>query len=132
MLFRSIASLKQALQKLKGGEKLKIVGYQVSMPIRSDYVTHTLPLTKEQWHEKWKQFAYYYPSQRHIPASRFALQEYVNGAICDTYAAEVFVEMDSEKWIVQYEKLILPPFKRDFAKGKLSSITNLRLFINGM
>lgn len=113
-------------------QPLKVVGYQVSAPIPGQFITHALPMSKTEWEKKWQLFKSLYPSQKHIPYKRFALQECVNGAYVKSFAAEVFTVNTVTEWLDLFNKLLLTTQEKIDLKNNLSSISRVRNIINSI
>lgn len=79
-------------------ENIDIGMYQVSVPIRQNAITHCHIMNKNDFQLKWKLFEDIYKSQHHIPYKRFAAYERINGALNNSYAAEVFVIKSAFNW----------------------------------
>ena len=97
--------LRQALLNLKFD--VDIAMYQVSMPIPRNCITHIYPMPKSEWKQKWKTFEEIYKSQTGIPYKRFAINERVNGAVCESYAGEAFVYCGASVWLANYDEWLL-------------------------
>ena len=105
-----------------------IVMYQVSCPILSG-ITHAIPMSKKEWHLKWKFFKKHYPSQLCIPYRRFSLNEVINGKYTKSYAAEVFCSLSSEEWINKIAGEGLNVEQINSLMHNLSSISKMRSYI---
>lgn len=77
---------------------VQICQYQVTVPIDPAFITHVVPMNRNDQNNKWKLFATIYKSQKTIPILRFKLQEKINGSIVSAYAAEVFSVDTVENW----------------------------------
>lgn len=97
--------LRQALLNLE--YDVDIAMYQVSMPIPRNCITHINPMSKIEWKRKWKMFEGIYKSQTGIPYKRFAINERVNGAVCESYAGEAFVYCGASAWLANYDEWLL-------------------------
>lgn len=93
--------LKKALLNIEF--KIKILMYQVSVPMPPFVISHCLPLSKKEWKNKWNEFHDIYKTQKDFPVVRTARNEYINGALVESYAAEAFSILESEKWIESIE-----------------------------
>lgn len=84
---------------------VKIVMYQVTIPIQPYNITHVIPMDKKQWHEKWIFFKDNYKTQKFFPWYRVACQERINGAFYGKYACEAFCEIDNDEWLSCYRNM---------------------------
>lgn len=111
-------------------DNIAIGMYQVSVPIKLTAVTHCMKMSKAEFRYKWKKFREVYASQAHIPYNRFAAYERINGALCNSYAAEVFVFMSARTW--KEKKAFLTPNKDEIKnmKSNLNSIHTTFSFVN--
>ncbi len=116
----------EAYQDVLKNSKLQIAMYQVSLPIVTDAVTHCVPLDKNQWKEKWTVFEEIYKTQVVIPYKRFAYNEHINGKIASSFAAEVFVVSDAQKWQHDYEKMLFTEDEKTRINAALQNITETR------
>ncbi len=108
---------------------IKIAGYQVSTPIAHQFITHAIPLTKRDWKRKRHLFYQFYHSQKHLSYIRFALQEYINGALLNAYASEVFSVFSIKEW-QEYLLVMIPNnCMRENYKRELMSISKMRQLV---
>ena len=119
--------LKAALESInKSNEELvasiKILMYQVSVPVPDEMVTNCLPMNKELHLEKWSIFDTIYKTQSGVPWFRFQCNERINGALCNAYAAEVYV---CKKAIVWLEELPSAVLNDEETKKVLSNLQDL-------
>lgn len=119
--------LKDAL--IETGNNLRIAMYQVSLPIISDRVTHCVTYDKCKWTEKWDMFEEVYTSQLHIPYKRFAISERIQGALCSSYAAEVFSICRSEEWLSNFDEWLLKPDEVEWVKSNLQDLIKMNELI---
>lgn len=108
----------------------RIAMYQVSVPLTSVVVTNALPLTKRQWKTKWKEFVKNYNTQKIIPYRRFAFQEYVNGKITNTFAAEVYSVLNVQAWIEKCYMRLLSSKEIENILYSLNDISKIRAIIS--
>lgn len=114
--------VEEALRGLS--RNINVVMYQISVPMRKHNVNFALPLTEKDCKEKWSLFEKFYPTQLHLPTLRFMLQERINGAYANSYAAEVFCLMERDHWLKEKNKYSL----KDNYKRQLSdSLNNINL-----
>ncbi len=112
----------------EGANDFHVMMYQVSCPIITG-ITHALPMTKEQWNEKWDYFKSHYRTQTTIPYQRFSMNEVINGRHIGANAAEVFCEVVIEDWLKLIENKIPTEEQISGLKGNLGSITMMRQYI---
>lgn len=108
------------------GYKNRVAMYQVSLPIPPQLITHGNTMTKEAVKEKWKELKLFYPTQRHLPAKRFLLNERINGALTRTYALEGYAIMEFEDWCNDLERYELSEDKRNYLYDNLQRIRFIR------
>lgn len=119
--------LRQALLNLE--YDVDIAMYQVSMPIPRNCITHINPMSKIEWKRKWKTFEKIYKSQTGIPYKRFAMNERVNGAVCESYAGEAFVYCGASDWLVNYDEWLLTSDEIKEAFMNLQSIERINQIV---
>lgn len=85
---------------------VKIIMYQVSVPIPLFFINYVKIMSYKRWRNKWSFFKQYYSTQTYIPYIRFSLNECVNSNITRrrTIAAEVFSIMSFSRWQDYYIK----------------------------
>lgn len=121
--------LRQALLNLE--YDVDIAMYQVSMPIPRNCITHINPMSKIEWKRKWKMFEGIYKSQTGIPYKRFAINERVNGAVCESYAGEAFVYCGASAWLANYDEWLLTSDEIKEALMYLQSIEKINQTVKG-
>ncbi len=121
--------LRQALLNLE--YDVDIAMYQVSMPIPRNCITHINPMSKIEWKRKWKMFEGIYKSQTEIPYKRFAINERVNGAVCESYAGEAFVYCGASAWLANYDEWLLTSDEIKEALMYLQSIEKINQTVKG-
>lgn len=121
--------LRQALLNLE--YDVDIAMYQVSMPIPRNCITHINPMSKIEWKRKWNTFEEIYKSQTGIPYKRFAINECVNGAVCESYAGEAFVYCGASAWLANYDEWLLTSDEIRDALMNLQSIEKINQTVNG-
>lgn len=121
--------LRQALLNLE--YDVDIAMYQVSMPIPRNCITHINPMSKIEWKRKWKTFEKIYKSQTGIPYKRFAINERVNGAVCESYAGEAFVYCSASDWLANYDEWLLTSDEIKEALMYLQSIEKINQTVKG-
>lgn len=121
--------LRQALLNLE--YDVDIAMYQVSMPIPRNCITHLNPMSKIEWKRKWKTFEGIYKSQTGIPYKRFAINERVNGAVCEAYAGEAFVYCGASAWLANYDEWLLTSDEIKEALMYLQSIEKINQTVKG-
>lgn len=75
-----------------------VLMYQVSLPMPETLVNAAMPLSQNDLKEKWTLFYKIYKTQRFMPTKRFEAHERIDGALCGTYAAEVYSRMPYREW----------------------------------
>lgn len=121
--------LRQALLNLE--YDVDIAMYQVSMPIPRNCITHINPMSKIEWKRKWKTFEKIYKSQTGIPYKPFAINERVNGAVCESYAGEAFVFCSASDWLANYDEWLLTSDEIKEALMYLQSIEKINQTVKG-
>lgn len=121
--------LRQALLNIE--YDVDIAMYQVSMPIPRNCITHINPMSKIEWKRKWKTFEEIYKSQTGIPYKRFAINERINGAVCESYAGEAFVYCGASVWLANYEEWLLTSDEIKEALINLQSIGKINEIVKG-
>ena len=121
--------LRQALLNLE--YDVDIAMYQVSMPIPRNCITHINPMSKIEWKRKWKMFEGIYKSQTGIPYKRFAINERVNGAVCESYAGEAFMYCGASAWLANYDEWLLTSDEIKEALMYLQSIEKINQTVKG-
>lgn len=114
----------------ENGYEYKIVMYQVSVPIGEKFVNRVNRQTKAEFKEKWRVFRRVYTSQIKIPYQRFGCNERISGALANSYAAEVFVDMNRKRWIQYYEKFILKGKDCSVLKQNINDLQKIRERVN--
>ncbi len=105
-----------------------VVMYQVSCPIVNG-ITHALPMTKQQWEQKWAFFKSHYRTQLKIPYPRFSLNEVINGVCINSKAAEVFCEENATNWMMIIRTKLPNEQQVVRLKERLGSISEMRHYI---
>lgn len=88
-------------------------------------------MSKIEWKRKWKMFEGIYKSQTGIPYKRFAINERVNGAVCESYAGEAFVYCGSSAWLANYDEWLLTSDEIKEALMFLQSIEKINQTVKG-
>lgn len=101
--------LREALRNIPKNINIKIVMYQASVPIPEQYITTCIGMERRTQIDKWKTFRDIYPTQAFFPVKRFCCNEYINGGIINSYAAEVYSCMDINEWLSDFS--IIPDRK---------------------
>lgn len=119
--------LRQALKMCE--YKGKIIMYQVSLPLHPDFVNCIAPLDIKTFKQKWVTFKEVYRTQTFISYPRFMANERINGALADSYAAEVYSVNESRKWLHDFEFMLLSNEERNKVKLNLSDISIIRYMV---
>lgn len=104
----------------------KVGMYQVSLPIPDEIINCGFPMSHKTWKEKWKLFKSYYPTQCFIPSTRFAIQEYINGPLANSYATEVYSIFEYGDWKQLFIHNQLDCEERQYYKQKLNDIHEIK------
>lgn len=107
----------------------KILMYQVSVPIPVSLMTDCCAMTKNEFQKKWTVFKNIYKSQLKIPWKRFGWNEYINGACCKSYAAEVFVTEDAFRWMQNMQTNLLEKDEVEKIYNNLQDLKAIRELI---
>ncbi len=83
---------------------LKILMYQVSVPMPEAMITNCLLMSKEEQKNKWILFRKVYKTQDFFPVKRFMHNEFVNGGFVNSYSAEVYSCMSCKQWLSSVER----------------------------
>ena len=78
--------------------KPEIALYQVSVPHEKKQITHSIPITKDQQNQKWRDFSHFYRSQKNMPIKLFRCHERISGSYSGVYAAEAFMLIRFKDW----------------------------------
>lgn len=106
--------------------------YQVSVPISDNHINLVMPMDKQAVKNKWTLFGYFYPSQKYLPSQRFLLQERINGAYADSYAAEVYCIKSKSEWLSAKNSFVLSFNKRKSIVSSLNHIYKLRNIVKSI
>lgn len=112
--------------------EINIVMYQVSVPISDNHINLVMPMDKQAVKNKWTLFGYFYPSQKYLPSQRFLLQERINGAYADSYAAEVYCIKSKSEWLSAKNSFVLSFNKRKSIVSSLNHIYKLRNIVKSI
>lgn len=112
--------------------EINIVMYQVSVPISDNHINLVMPMDKQAVKNKWTLFGYFYPSQKYLPSQRFLLQERINGAYADSYAAEVYCIKSKNEWLSAKNSFVLSFNKRKSIVSSLNHIYKLRNIVKSI
>lgn len=116
--------LRQALKVCEyNGE---IMMYQVSLPLHPDFVNCIAPLDIKAFKQKWETFKKGYKTQTFISYPRFMANERINGALADSYAAEVYSIETSCNWLENFDTMLLSDAEIEDVKANLSDISLTR------
>lgn len=78
--------------------------YQVSLPIPFSLINAGIEMDKSELKKKWKCFKQCYKTQNFLPVRRFAINEYINGGITNSFACEGFLISSFEIWQDGFQK----------------------------
>ena len=99
-----IKMLRKALLNSKYPSNLKILMYQVSVPMPKSMVTNGIPMNKIEQKRKWLLFREIYTTQAFFPVERFMHNEFVNGGFLNAYSAELYSCMNCMQWLSFVER----------------------------
>ncbi|WP_281532028.1 hypothetical protein [Anaerocolumna aminovalerica] len=126
-----IRILYEALSKLKNYEEIfldvKILMYQVSVPISQQLITHCLAMSKKEQKDKWNMFRMVYKTQSFFPVRRYIYNEYISGGLCNAYAAEVFVCEKCLNWMAIIKSRTIDESKRKLLEENFTDIKKIRI-----
>jgi hypothetical protein len=89
-------------------DEIKVLTYQVSVPLLESGVTHYSVMTKKEQEQKWRLFREIYRTQDYIPVLRFILNERISGKLTGAFAAEVYTVYpfkDYKRMLERWEKI---------------------------
>ena len=116
--------LRQALTQVSYSGK--VLMYQVSLPMHPDFVNCVVPLDKKTFKQKWEIFKVVYKTQTFLSYPRFMANERINGALDNSYAAEVYSKNDINQWLGGFEVLLLTSSEIEEARNSLQDIAVTR------
>ena len=102
-----IKMLRKVLLNSKCSSELKILMYQVSVPMPKNMITNGISMNKREQKGKWLLFREIYKTQDFFPVERFMHNEFVNGGFMDSYSAEVYGCMSYKQWISFIERRVI-------------------------
>jgi len=122
--------LEQVLKK--ENQEIKVLMYQVSVPIGKKWVNRVMPMCREELREKWNIFKAVYRTQLCIPYFRFAMHELVDGLYSKSFAAEVFVLMNAKDWVNLKTEVVAKALKeKEQILTNLNDISKMRIMVDG-
>lgn len=121
--------IKIRIEKPECINALKILMYQVSVPIPLRRITHCMPMNEYEHKEKWNIFDRVYKTQSTIPWTRFKYNERINGRLCNSFAAEVYAFVDAAMWMDSLEKEILDKDERTLIIENLQDLKRIRTIV---
>ncbi len=122
-------NLKDAITNMNN---IKIIMYQVSLPMYNEDITNYSILSKKEWRNKWNYFVSTYKTQESFPYYRFATNERINGKIFNTFAVEVYSIISVDEWINMITKKVLTKEQKNIVKKELHSITKTREYLHSI
>jgi LmbE family N-acetylglucosaminyl deacetylase len=127
--------LNKALKKLNSNNKIyinevKICMYQVSVPIPQENITHAIGLSFLELINKWYIFKKIYKSQKNLPSLRFALNEYINGSLNHSFAAEVYSIHHFIDWSEYIDKINLQKGQKQEIIDNINDLLEIRKITN--
>lgn len=120
--------LREALENVSFA--VKIMMYQVSLPLHPKVINCSVPLKKSDFLDKWNVFEEIYKTQTKIAFRRFMANEQINGALDGSYASEVYCVMTKEEWIDNFDKFLLSDKETQDVKIELQDISITRNKVN--
>lgn len=109
---------------------MKILMYQVSVPMCKDMVTNCIGITKYNQEKKWNTFREVYKTQEYIPVERFKCNEHINGAFSNNYAAEVYSCMNYKKWAYNLDRVLMDTKLIADIKHNYADLIKIRKIVN--
>ena len=109
-----------------------VLMYQVSVPMPTDAVNVCLPMSKDDHKKKWNVFKNTYVTQSFMPVKRFIAHEIIMGGLCNTYAAEPYIMMTSQKWLACFDIFLLNETQKKEIKESINNITKIRKYIDSL
>ncbi len=97
--------LRAVLKKIE--EDISVIMYQVSLPIVETRINYANGYDRKTWNLKWSNFEEFYKTQISIPYKRFAFSERINGALTNSYGAEVFSVCSKDEWLINFDNWLL-------------------------
>lgn len=125
-----IKMLRKALQNSKCSSELKILMYQVSVPMPKNMITNGIPMNKREQKEKWLLFREVYKTQDFFPVERFMHNEFVNGGLMDSYSAEVYGCMSYKQWLSFAERRVINERQRKEMEKCFKKLIRIRKVVN--
>lgn len=102
-----IKMLRKVLLNAKSSSELKILMYQVSVPMPQNMITNGIPMNRREQKGKWLLFREIYKTQDFFPVERFMHNEFVNGGFMGSYSAEVYGCMNYKQWLSFVERRVI-------------------------
>lgn len=121
--------VKMRIEKSGYINTLKILMYQISVPIPLKRITHCMPMNKREHKQKWSIFYKVYKTQLTIPWIRFKYNERINGGLYNSYAAEVYSCVDPIVWVDYLEKEIFDKNESILVVKDLQDLKKIRSII---
>lgn len=115
--------------KLVKTKTIKIVEYQVSVPMPLSNVSHGLKMTKEQQKNKWNVFKKIYRTQAFFPVWRYKFNERIYGAVCGSYASELYRVFDVDLWIKNFQSRIISDDERNNIMNNFRNLVKIRRIV---
>lgn len=115
-----------SIQKSTLKKEPQVVMYQISLPMPYYLINCCYPMTKQEWHIKWRELCNLYRSQNFLPIRRFAYNERINGAVCGTYACEVFSIKTFDVWKQEFQKYKFTRDEKFFCQEHIQEIGTIR------
>lgn len=119
-----ITYLKEAL--IHSDYNCEVLSYQITVPMPIEMCKIVIPLSSSDQIEKWKIFSAYYNTQSFMPIKRFMKQEEINGAICKSFAAEVFYNLPAKEWVKHVSDYHLDNEEQELVKRSFNRIRPIR------
>lgn len=128
LLTRNI--LNKALNSLvKKRNELKIIEYQVSVPIPCNEITHCVSMTKREQDEKWRRFSQTYKTQDFFPIWRYKYNERIAGRYNNVYAAECYSVKNVSKWQDLYDDNLISENDRQLIMKSFIRLGKIRMVL---
>lgn len=100
-----------------------IIWYQISVPMKSEFVNYIQTMSRDEHHNKWCEFEQFYPSQQNINVFRFKYIE--KRFVENNYAGERFCVIEHCMWLEYLHRLESMEEDLDKIKTHLGDVGSL-------
>ena len=105
---------------------IKVVEYQVSVPIPFNLVTNCKKMSEKQQESKWNCFSDVYKTQTFFPIWRYKYNEYISGKICDFFSCECFCVHPIQRWVDQFKNNLITENQRQIIMARFQNLSKIR------